>query len=267
MSGPSAPAVLRARGVTACAPGSRLPVLHGIDLDLAPGECLGVIGRSGSGKSTLVRVLLGLQPGEGDIRWFGDALPRSAGAGARALRRRVQYVPQDPLASLDPRWRVRRSLEEPLRALRVGADDVERGRLVDRALERVGLEPHLAERRPRELSGGQVQRAVVARALAVGAEVLVADEPLSAVDRPRRARLMALWEDLRRDDGLALLLISHDLPATARLCDRLAVLDDGRVVEHGAVVDVLGAPAHPATRCLLAGVPRLDRAALPPSRP
>lgn len=255
-------ALLTLAGVGARVGATGPAVLHDVDLRVDAGECLGVVGASGAGKSTLVRVLLGLQACTGDLLWDGAPVPTS-GAAARAFRRRVQYVPQDPAGSLDPLRPVGRSLREPLRALRVPGDHHAR---IAEALDRVGIDPALAARRPRELSGGQVQRVAIARTLAIGAEVVVADEPLSAVDRPRRALLLGLWEQVRAEAGLTLVLVSHDLPAVARLCTRVAVLDRGRVVEDGPTASILSAPAHAATRALVDAVPAWERRALEAAR-
>ncbi|WP_370288529.1 ABC transporter ATP-binding protein [Nocardioides sp.] len=258
--------MLRTRALTArAATGEQ--VLHGIDLELGAGQCLGVIGASGAGKSTLVRALLGLQPSGGEVRWWGEPIAART-TRARALRRRVQYVPQDPVGSLDPRRPLATSLREPLRALGVPGDAREHRRRISEALECVGIDPDIARRRPGQLSGGQVQRVAIARALAIGAEVIVADEPLSAVDRPRRAALIELWARLRVEQGLSLLLVTHDLPAVAALCDRVAVLAAGHLVDDGPTAPLFAAALradpgpHAATRALVAAVPALDRPAL-----
>lgn len=255
--------VLAARAVSARAGSSRSPVLHDLDLELHAGRATGLVGPSGAGKSTLLRVLLGLQPVlAGEVRWRGRPLPGDR-AGRRAWRRSVQYVAQDPLGSLDPRMTVEQTLREPLRCLRVPGDHDAR---VTRALAQVDLDPSLRARRPRELSGGQAQRVAVARALATGAQVLLADEPVSAVDRPLRTALLDLLDRLRRDEGLAILLVSHDLAAVSRSCQHVLVLDRGRVVETGPPAQLLARPAHPTTRDLVASVLPLDRPA-PTPRP
>lgn len=243
--------VLDVRGLEVRTPAGR-PVLAGLDLALHPGEALGLVGTSGAGKSTLLRTLLGLQrPTAGSIAWQGAPLPRGR-AELRALRRAVQYVPQDPTGSLDPRLDVTGQIRAPLRALRVPGDHAG---LVARALETVELPAATHRSRPAELSGGQAQRVAIARALAVGARTLLADEPLSSLDRPLRAGMLGLLHHLHHRHGLTVLLVSHDLDAVARLCPHTAVLDGGRIVEHGPTHRLLETPRHPTTRALVAARP------------
>lgn len=240
--------VLRAEGVSVRAPGSRAEVLHGVDVAVAPGDGVGLVGRSGAGKSTLVRALLGLQaPSAGRVTFAGAPLARR-GPALRDFRRSVQYVPQDPVASLDPRHSVERLVREPLRALRIEGDH---DRRTDDALRAVDLDPSLRTRRVAEISGGQAQRVAVARALATGAAVLVADEPLSALDRPLQRELASLLLELREQRGVGLLLVSHDLATVERTCLDVVVLDDGRVVERGPVGALLRDPQAEATRALV----------------
>lgn len=252
---------LEARAVGVRLPGQGrgsgpVPALDGVDLAVTPGRATGVVGRSGAGKSTLLRVLLGLRtPTSGEVRWEGAALPRR-GRALRDLRRAVQYVPQDPAGSLEPRWTVARTLAEPLRCLRVPGDHATR---VREALAQVDLGPEVLERRPAALSGGQAQRVALARALACGARVLLADEPLSSVDRVLRDELLGVLDRLVREQGVGLLLVSHDLPAVARVCSDVVVLDHGRAVERGPAARLLVAPAHAVTRALVDAVPRLAR--------
>lgn len=229
--------------------------LQGVDLSLADGERVGLVGTSGSGKSTLVRCLLALEtPESGSVSCDGRPVRPGPTASLRWFRRRVQYVPQNPATSLDPRMRVRDLVTEPLRHLHVPGDHPE---LVREALRRVGLDPLLVDRRPGELSGGQAQRVAIARALAPGPAMLLADEPVSGLDLPLRDQVIDVLDDLSRRQGLGLLLVTHDLSVVARLCTRTVVLADGLVVEDRPTVDLLSRPEHPSTRQLIAAVPKL----------
>jgi peptide/nickel transport system ATP-binding protein len=237
--------------------GRPVQAVRSVDAGVARGEALGVVGESGSGKSTLGRLMLGLMPASaGTVRFDGQPLDRPAGRDWRALRRRMQIVFQDPYGSLDPRRRVGAQIADGLAIHHVG----EAGDRADRVaamLDRVGLDPSHAQRYPHEFSGGQRQRIGLARALASGPEFLVADEPVSALDVSIQAQIVQLLGDLRRDLGLALLFISHDLPVVRHLCDRVVVMYLGRVVEEGPAEAVFAAPAHPYTRALISATPQL----------
>jgi peptide/nickel transport system ATP-binding protein len=223
-----------------------------VDLAVDVGRALGVVGRSGSGKTTLVRMLLGLAPLEsGSVRWRGAPVPAGTARAARAVRRELTYVPQDPAGSLDPRRTVRRALTDALRRLGVDGDRSVHDARVAEALAAVGLEPDVADRRPPTLSGGQAQRAAIARALVTGARVVLADEPVSGLDHALRDGVLDLLADLVGSGRVGLVWVSHDLDATARLCDELLVLDAGRVVERGPSDVLLRRPTHPATRALV----------------
>ncbi|WP_380281513.1 dipeptide ABC transporter ATP-binding protein [Kitasatospora purpeofusca] len=223
------------------------PALDGVGLTAAPGRAVGVIGESGSGKSTLARALLGLlRPQSGSVRVGGRSWDGASGAEERALRRRVQFVFQDPYASLSPRMTVREALAEPLLA-----HGLPLGR-IDELIELVGLPAALLEALPHRLSGGQRQRVAIARALAVGPEVLVADEPTSALDVSVQAQILNLLIDLRRRTGIGLVFISHDLALVRHLCDEVLVMRHGRVVEQAPAERLFTAPEHPYTRQLLA---------------
>ncbi|MBS1905590.1 MAG: ABC transporter ATP-binding protein [Actinobacteria bacterium] len=214
------------------------PVLCGVSFVLRRGRTLGVAGESGSGKTTLARIVLGVERADtGTVVWADGARPR------------IQLVHQNPLGAFDPRWTIGRSLREAL-----AAGGVPRGLRAARTaalLGEVGLDPELADRRPAALSGGQRQRAAIARALAADPEVLVLDEPVSALDATVRARILALLERLQRDRGLTMLLVSHDLGVIASVADDLLVMQDGEIVEQGPAAQVLDAPQHPFTRELL----------------
>ena len=228
-----------------------------VSLRLGRGEALGLVGESGSGKSTLGRLLLGLlPPSTGTIRFDGAPLPATPGP---ALRRRMQLVFQDPYASLDPRRRVGAQIADGLAIHRIGPR-AEHPARVAALLEQVGLEPAHADRYPHEFSGGQRQRIGIARALAPGPDLLVADEPVSALDVSVQAQVLALLADLRARLGLALLFISHDLAVVRHLCDRVAVMYLGRVVEEGPSASLFAAPRHPYTQALLSASPQLDPA-------
>jgi oligopeptide/dipeptide ABC transporter ATP-binding protein len=224
--------------------------VDGVSFEWRAGEVLGIVGESGSGKSTLARAILGLVPtADGTVALDG------APAEVRALRRRVQMVFQDPYQTLNPRMRVRAIVEEPL-VIAGAADD---GR-VDRALEDVGLPPErFARRYPHELSGGQRQRVAIAASLVLDPDGLICDEPVSMLDVSVRAQVLRVLMDLRASRNLALLFITHDLGLAWTLCDRIAVMYLGRIVEHGTAAQVIGQPRHPYTQALVAAVPSPDR--------
>ncbi len=228
--------------------------LEPTDLDIADGESLGLIGESGSGKSTLVRLLLGLdRPTSGRV--FVDGREVDAAASARSLhwlRRQTGLVFQDPYASLDPRMSAGQIISEPLWALDIPGDHRARVREV---LQQVGLEADMADRHPHEFSGGQRQRIAIARAIAHRPRILVGDEPMSALDVTVRAQVLALFEKLRREDGLTLILVSHDIGLVQNLSDRVAVMKDGRIVERGTTTAVLQHPQQDYTKRLLAAIP------------
>ena len=241
-------------------PGSRgwLQALREVDLTVARGEIVGVAGESGCGKTTLARCILGLErPEQGRILVEGVELATLPRRELRALRRRVQMVFQDPFSSLNPRMRVGEIVGEGL-AVHGLAAGAARERRVEALLARVGIDPAQAGRRPREFSGGQRQRIGIARALACEPELLVADEAVSALDVSVQAQVLELLESLRREMGLAILFISHDLAVLRWVCDRVAVMYLGEVVELGPCAAVLERPGHPYTRALVAALPRLD---------
>jgi oligopeptide/dipeptide ABC transporter ATP-binding protein len=239
--------------------------VDGVTLDWRGGEILGVIGESGCGKSTLARALLGLvPPAAGAIALEGAEVTDRA--GVRAVRRRVQMIFQDPYQTLNPRQRVETIVTEPLVVQGVAAG--ERAGRVRRALEDVGLEPDRFLRRyPHELSGGQRQRVAIAAALVLEPAGIVCDEPVSMLDVSVRAQILQVLTRLRESRGLALLFITHDLSLAWAVCDRLAVMYLGRIVEQGSARDVIERPGHPYTRALVAAVPsgakRGERRVLP----
>jgi peptide/nickel transport system ATP-binding protein len=234
----------------------RTPVvaLDGVSLELRPGEVLGLVGRSGSGKSTLARVLLGLErPDEGRVTFDGRSLEALTEPESRRLRRDVQVVFQDPHAALDPLQSVGGAVAEPLAVHRLCHRGERRGR-GKLLLGRVGLQGDDAflERSPHELSGGERQRVALARALATSPRALILDEPVSALDASVRGQVLNLLLDLQELTRLAMLLIVHDVRLVARVCDRVAVMAGGRVVEEGPTRQVLERSTHEATAELLA---------------
>ncbi|MFD7896747.1 ABC transporter ATP-binding protein [Streptomyces sp. NPDC059743] len=233
------------------ADGGGRPALDRVSLTVAPGETVGLVGESGSGKSTLARLSLGLlAPTLGTVRFAGHDPYRLRGRSARPVRARLQFVPQHPRGSLNPALRAGEAVAFALRTQ--GTPRRERADRTAELFRQVGLDPALALRYPRELSGGQLQRVAVARALATGPELVVCDEPTSALDLRVQAQVLDLLVELQESRGLAYLFISHDLAVVRRLAHRVVVLRQGRVVEEGQAADVWAAPGHPYTRALLA---------------
>ncbi|MFC1415532.1 ATP-binding cassette domain-containing protein [Streptacidiphilus cavernicola] len=226
-------------------------VLDGVDLSVARGGTVGLVGESGSGKSTLARLVLGLAaPDTGAVRFDGQDPYRLRGRASRSVRARLQFVPQNPRGSLNPALRAGSAVGFVLAAQRTPR--AERTELTAELFRQVGLDPALARRFPRELSGGQVQRVAIARALATGPDLVVCDEPTSALDRGVQAQVLDLLTELQQTRGLAYLFISHDLAVVRHLAHRVSVLRHGRVVEEGPADQVWDHPQHPYTRALLA---------------
>jgi oligopeptide/dipeptide ABC transporter ATP-binding protein len=227
--------------------------VDGISLEWQPGEILGVVGESGCGKSTLARALLGLvSPAAGTVARDGATVDGKA--ARRELRRHVQMIFQDPYQSLNPRQRVATIVAEPLRVHGVPAGD--HAERVRRAMEDVGLDSEsFLDRYPHQLSGGQRQRVAIAAALVLEPDGLICDEPVSMLDVSVRAQILKVLIELRRQRTLGLLFITHDLSLAWSLCDRLAVMYLGRIVEQGPAVDVIERPQHPYTQALVAAIP------------
>jgi peptide/nickel transport system ATP-binding protein len=239
--------------------GRALHALQDVSLELRPGEALGVVGESGSGKSTLARAALQLiRPGAGRVTWMGRNLAELSARELKRLRRDLQIVFQDPLASLDPRMRVGELVAEPLQVHEPGLDGGARQRQVMAMLARVGLGPELASRYPHELSGGQCQRVGIARAMILKPRLLVCDEPVSALDVSVQAQILDLLASLKSEHGISILLVSHNLAVVRRLCDRVLVLYRGRMMELADSPALFARPLHPYTRELLDAVPVVD---------
>ena len=231
--------------------------VDGVSFAMTRGEMLGLVGESGCGKSTLGRTLLGVQrETSGEIRLDGKRVTGVAPAEARRIRREIQYVHQDPGAALDPWWSIGNSLEEGLAINGVGPA-AERKRLVGEMLTAVGLDASFSARYPHELSGGQLRRVGLARILVLQPRIVILDEPTSGLDMSVQATVLRLVRDLRQQFGLTYLFISHDLSVVERMCDRVAIMYLGRIVEIGATVDIFRNPRHPYTRALLGAAPRL----------
>ncbi|WP_110588530.1 ABC transporter ATP-binding protein [Microbacterium suaedae] len=233
------------------------PAVDEVSFAVERGRNLAIVGESGAGKSSILSLLLGLRsPSAGLVRYDGRALDLRDRALLGAFRRDVQCVFQDPYASLDPRRRVGAIVGEPLRSLGL-AGRAERAERVAGALARVDLPSDAASRFPHEFSGGQRQRIAIARAIVSEPRVLLADEPVSALDVTTRVRVVDLLHELLADGDMTLVMVSHDIGVVAELCDETLVLESGRVVERGTTSDVLGAPRDAYTKRLMSAVPRL----------
>jgi peptide/nickel transport system ATP-binding protein len=230
-----------------------------VSLEVQPGESVGLIGESGSGKSTLLRLLLALdRPQAGEVRLLGEAFSAARGKVGRRLRRSIQAVFQDPYSSFDPEWPVERLVAEPLRLAEVQPTKAEMRRRVASVLEQVGLRAADGARYSHEFSGGQRQRIAIARALITAPTVIVFDEAVTALDVLVRAQIIDLLIDLNSRLKMAYLFISHDIAVVRAIADRVYVMQQGRIVEHGAAATVLESPQHDYTRALLGATPRIQ---------
>jgi peptide/nickel transport system ATP-binding protein len=238
---------------------SKPPVraVDGVSFEIRRGEILGLIGESGCGKTTAGRLIVKLlSPTAGEIRFEGSDITRLSRAQTAEYRKRAQMIFQDPYASMNPRFRIRDALREPLVIQRIGANRGEQEHLVRRALAEVKLEPveEYLDRFPHMLSGGQRQRAATARTLILSPLLLVADEPVSMIDLSTRAEILSMMKEVQRKRGLSFLYITHDISTARFFTDRLAVMYLGRIVEIGTPDDIVDRPAHPYTRALISAV-------------
>ena len=249
--------------VTYRRPGQKaVEAVRGVSFELHAGETLGIVGESGSGKSTIAKTLMLLQPSSGSVaRFRGKDIATFTSDERRQYRRDVQMVFQDAVGSLNPRMTIRQALEEILRKSMGGGQGRQSPRSLspESLLDTVGLSKAVLDQYPRELSGGQCQRASFARALAVNPKVLVADEPVSALDVSVQARILNLMRDLRRELGLAILLIAHDLSVVRNVCDRVCVMHRGLFEDVGPAETVFDNPQSDYTKNLLAAVPDVRR--------
>ncbi len=244
------------------APPPQVKALNGVSFRIEAGRSLGIVGESGSGKSTIARLVMALDaPTSGSVKLLGRDLHQLPRAELRAARRDVQMVFQDPYGSLDPRQKVARIVAEPLEALAETSRHEQRERAAE-SLAAVGLRSTDLDKYPHEFSGGQRQRIAIARALITRPKLIVADEPVSALDVSVQAQVLNLMQDLQQQFGISYLLISHDLAVVNHLCDAVCVLHRGLVVERGDPQELFAHAQHPYTQALLAAVPRAE----PPAR-
>jgi oligopeptide/dipeptide ABC transporter ATP-binding protein len=232
-----------------------LRAVDDVSLRIMRGDTVALVGESGCGKSTFGRLLMHLEtPTDGEIRYEGAVVDRD---GVAALRRKAQIIFQDPFSSLNPRKTVRRAIEEVLAVHHLCARE-ERGARVDELLERVGLSPAMANRRPRQFSGGQRQRIGIARALALTPNLVIADEPVSALDVSIQSQVLNLLSDLQREFNLTYLFVAHNMAVVEQVSDRIAVMYLGKIVEVGPAEELVSNPKHPYTKALISAVPIPD---------
>jgi peptide/nickel transport system ATP-binding protein len=248
------------RGVMLARNVGMVKAVDGVEFEVMRGETFGIVGESGSGKSTTARLIARLlDPTAGTVRFDGQDITALRGSALKRIRREMQMVFQDPYSSLNPRRTIGSIIAEPLAIHHVEPDRAARARAVGELLETVGLDPEHCNRYPHEFSGGQRQRIGIARALALRPRLLIADEPVSALDVSIQAQVLNLLGDLRRRLGLTMVFISHDLSVVRHMCDRIAVMRDGRIVELRSNEEFYSAPREAYTRELLAAVPGARR--------
>jgi oligopeptide transport system ATP-binding protein len=252
---------VRGGGVFARGKGERFAAVDGVSLEVAPGETFAIVGESGCGKTTLARILLRLiEPDQGNILFDGKDLLRLTDENLRSERRKMQMIFQDPFASLNPRMKVGEIVAEPLTIHEKGVPATERRQRAAAVLKRVGLDDGAMQRYPHEFSGGQRQRIGIARALVLRPKLVIADEPVSALDVSVGAQVLRLLQELQQEYGLTYVFISHSLPVVAQLANHIAVMRDGKIVETGPAERILRQPTSEYTHELLAAVPEIPRA-------
>jgi peptide/nickel transport system ATP-binding protein len=231
--------------------------VENVNLEIFEGETLGIVGESGCGKSTLGRMIVRLEePSSGQVLFEDVDLAKVSNRSLRSIRKRLQMIFQDPYASLNPRRQIGKIVEEPLRIHGVGK--VKRGKIAGDLLSKVGLDQDAYEKYPHEFSGGQRQRVVIARALALNPRMIVADEPVSALDVSIQAQVLNLFEDLQKEFNLTYIFIAHDLGVVRHVSDRIVVMYLGKIVEVAIAEELYTSPAHPYTKALLSANPRMD---------
>ena len=239
---------------------NKVSALDGVSFNLAQGETLGIVGESGCGKSTLGRIISRLDsPTSGEIIYKGNDIAKKTLAAMRPLRKESQFIFQDPYASLNPRRQIGAIIEEPMRIHGVSKD--ERRARAHELLEKVGLDKNSYEKYPHEFSGGQRQRVVIARALTLKPELIIADEPVSALDVSIQAQVLNLFKELQDEMKLTYVFVAHDLGVVRHISDRIAVMYLGKIVELGTVEEIYNNPQHPYTKALLSANPRIDQSA------
>ena len=237
---------------------AKVSALQDVSFTLAKGETLGIVGESGCGKSTLGRIISRLDtPTTGEIIYKGEDLAKKSLAKLRPLRKEIQFIFQDPYASLNPRRQIGAIIEEPMRIN--GIAKAERQARALSLLEKVGLDKDSYERYPHEFSGGQRQRVVIARALTLQPELIIADEPVSALDVSIQAQVLNLFKELQEELKLTYIFVAHDLGVVRHISDRIAVMYLGKIVEIGKVEVIYNNPQHPYTKALLSAIPRIDQ--------
>ena len=239
---------------------NKVSALDGVSFNLVQGETLGIVGESGCGKSTLGRIISRLDtPTTGEIIYKGNDIAKKSLAAMRPLRKEIQFIFQDPYASLNPRRQIGAIIEEPMRIHGVSKD--ERRARAHELLEKVGLDKNSYEKYPHEFSGGQRQRVVIARALTLKPELIIADEPVSALDVSIQAQVLNLFKELQDEMKLTYIFVAHDLGVVRHISDRIAVMYLGKIVELGSVEEIYNNPQHPYTKALLSANPRIDQSA------
>jgi oligopeptide/dipeptide ABC transporter ATP-binding protein len=239
---------------------NKVSALDGVSFNLVQGETLGIVGESGCGKSTLGRIISRLDsPTTGEIIYKGNDIAKKSLAAMRPLRKEIQFIFQDPYASLNPRRQIGAIIEEPMRIHGVSKDE-RRARALE-LLEKVGLDKNSYEKYPHEFSGGQRQRVVIARALTLKPELIIADEPVSALDVSIQAQVLNLFKELQDEMKLTYIFVAHDLGVVRHISDRIAVMYLGKIVELGSVEEIYNNPQHPYTKALLSANPRIDQSA------